>query len=110
MAGEKIINNWQRVDAVFTTPAGSTPIVAVRITFNGTQQYVHFDDIRIFPEEGNMQSYVYDPVTYRLMATLDDNNYASFYYYDESGKLFLTKRETMNGIKTITESRSHVKE
>jgi hypothetical protein len=53
-----------------------------------------------------MHSYVYDPVTLKLMAELDDNNFASFYEYDEEGNLSRTKKETEQGIMTIQEVRS----
>ena len=68
---------------------------------------LYIDDIRLFPADGNMQSYVYDPSNYRLQATLDNNNYATFYSYDAEGNLFLVKKETEEGIKTIQVSRSH---
>ena len=53
-----------------------------------------------------MKTYVYDPVNLRLVSQLDENNYASFYEYDDEGTLIRTKAETKQGIKTITETRS----
>jgi hypothetical protein len=53
-----------------------------------------------------MKSYVYDPVNLRLVAELDENNYAVFYEYDEEGTLIRNKVETKEGIKTIKETRS----
>ena len=66
----------------------------------------NFDDLRIHPFNAEMKSYVYDPVTMRLMAQLDENNYATFYEYDEEGILIRVKKETERGIKTIHETRS----
>ena len=54
-----------------------------------------------------MQSFVYDRQNYKPQATLDANNYATFYYYDQQGNLFLVKKETERGIMTIQESLSH---
>ena len=71
---------------------------------------VYFDDIRLFPEKGNMQSYVYDPSNFRLKATLDNNNYATLYSYDDEGNLYLIRKETIRGIKTIQESVGFQKE
>ena len=45
------------------------------------------DDIRVHPFNSNMKSFVYNPVNIRLMAELDENNHATFYEYDEEGKL-----------------------
>ena len=67
---------------------------------------MYVDDIRMHPFNANMKSYVYDPVTLRLSAELDENNYASFYEYDEEGQLVRVKKETSQGIKTIKETRA----
>ena len=64
------------------------------------------DDIRIFPANANMKSFVYNPYTAKLMATLDENNFATFYEYDQEGRLVRVKKETTKGIQTISESRS----
>ena len=67
---------------------------------------IYFDDIRMQPFNANMKSYVYDPHTLKLSAELDENNYATFYEYDEEGQLVRVKKETSQGIKTINETRS----
>ena len=41
------------------------------------------------------------------MAELDENNYATFYEYDLEGNLVRVKKETIEGIKTLQENRSH---
>ncbi len=69
----------------------------------------YYDDIRIHPCKGNMKVYVYDRISLRLMAELDENNYATFYEYDEQGNLVRTKRETERGIMTTQESRAELK-
>ena len=70
---------------------------------------LYVDDIRIFPEDGGIQTYVYNPVNYRLVATLDGNNYATFYSYDAEGNLFLVRKETKEGIVTVQEALSYLK-
>ena len=62
-----------------------------------------FDDLRIFPFNGTMKSYVYDPVSLKLSAELDERNYASIYEYNEEGKLIRIKKETERGVMTIRE-------
>ena len=98
----EIIEGWQRIEGVFKYDEGSTWL----IHFEGESANVYFDDVRIFPKDAEMQTYVYNPLNYRLSAALDNNNFATFYYYDEEGKLFLTKKETARGIKTIQESKN----
>jgi hypothetical protein len=69
---------------------------------------VNFDDIRFEPFNSSMKSFVYDPATLRLMAELDENNYATFYEYDDDGTLSRVKKETQRGIQTIKETRSYL--
>ncbi|MPT34482.1 MAG: hypothetical protein E2604_05195 [Flavobacterium sp.] len=54
-----------------------------------------------------MKSFVYDEQTQRLMAELDENNYATFYEYDLEGGLIRVKKETEKGVFTIQETRSN---
>ncbi|PCJ64665.1 MAG: hypothetical protein COA58_13080 [Bacteroidetes bacterium] len=97
-----IIESWQRIHEEFTIPPTANFIEIVLGT-NGV--HALFDDIRIYPVDGSMQSYVYDPVSLKLVATLDENNYATFYQYDLEGNLVRTKKETERGVITIQESR-----
>lgn len=102
-----IIDGWQQIKGVFTFSEG---YVNLELRFRaGSKGTAWFDDLRLHPEDGNMQSYVYNIDDFRLQAILDENNYASFYYYDEEGNLYLTKKETVDGIKTITETISYMK-
>lgn len=106
----KIIEGWQRIEEAFAIPAGATHIniELVNAGASGAAD-VYFDDIRIFPVEGQMKTYVYDPLTMRLSAVLDENNYATFYEYDEEGKLIRVKKETERGVMTIKETRESLK-
>ncbi|MFX1705333.1 hypothetical protein PV783_15320 [Chitinophaga sp. CC14] len=99
-----IIEGWQRYEEVIEVPAGSTAFSMVIATTGGVTAY--FDDIRVHPYNANMKSYAYDPVNLRLMGELDENNYATFYEYDDDGTLIRVKKETERGIKTIKESRN----
>jgi hypothetical protein len=98
-----VIDGWQRYEAPFTVTTGTNMTLQF---VNNSQLPIYFDDIRIHPFNANMKSYVYDPKTLRLCAELDENNYASFYEYDEEGQLVRVKKETIQGIKTIKETRS----
>lgn len=102
-----IIEGWQRFEMKFNVPSDATSII---LTLNADElNATYFDDIRFHPYHGNMKSYVYDRITMRLMAQLDENNYATLYEYDEEGNLIRVKRETERGIMTIQEGRSHLK-
>ena len=50
-----------------------------------------------------MNAYVYDPENLALKAILNESNYATFFEYDNEGKLIRKKVETEEGIKTIQE-------
>jgi hypothetical protein len=99
-----IIEGWQRYEGLFTVPLVDT---SVTFSLNATGAVnVFYDDIRIEPFNANMKSFVYNPGNLRLMAELDENNYATFYEYDDDGTLIRVKKETERGIQTIKETRS----
>lgn len=99
-----IIEGWQRFEQVISLPADATEL-SITLQANGSTT-VYFDDVRVHPYNANMKSFVYNPVNLRLMAELDENNYATFYEYDDDGTLIRLKKETERGIKTIKETRS----
>lgn len=100
-----VIDGWQRIDGIVTVPPTATDIKIGLYCETGA---CFFDDIRFVPINGSMVSYVYDPVTLKLVAQLDERNYSSLYEYDEEGKLVRTKKETEKGIMTIQENRDNI--
>ena len=103
----QIIDGWQKIEGVISIPPPATGIKIIMAAGPGTT--VYFDDIRFFPTDGSMMSYVYDPQSLRLIAELDERNYATFYEYDEEGKLVRVKKETERGVMTIQENRDNIK-
>lgn len=102
----QIIDGWQRIEGEIDIPTDAT---FIHVDYEATGNYdCYFDDIRFFPIDGSMMSYVYDPTTLRLMAQLDERNYATMYEYDEEGKLIRVKKETERGIMTIQENRDNI--
>ena len=99
-----IIDGWQRYEGVFVVP-NSFQEAQIQLV-NKSSGTIYFDDVRIHPYNANMKSYVYDPVNLRLMAELDENNYCTFFEYDEEGELIRKKVETKEGVKTVIENRS----
>lgn len=111
MTSGNIIDGWQRVVGIVEIPVLSNETnakleIALQCNnISGGECY--FDDIRFYPFNGNMKSFVYDEDTQRLMAELDENNYATFYEYDLEGGLIRVKKETERGVYTIQETRSN---
>lgn len=103
----QVIEGWQRIEGKFSVPVGATGII-VKLRADDTN-ITYYDDIRIHPYKGNMKTFVYDRKSMRLMAELDENNYATFYEYDDEGILVRVKRETERGVVTIQEGRSKLK-
>ena len=104
-ASGDIIEGWQRVVQKFKIPI-NTITIGIQLENNSPGIPVYFDDIRIHPLQGSVKSFVYDPETFKLMSELDENNYGTFYEYDNEGGLIRVKKETEKGIKTIQETRS----
>lgn len=96
-----ILDGWQRIYGEFDVPENVT---IAKLRFGGTQCY--FDDLRIHPFNANMKSFVYDPVTLRLVAELDENNYPTYYEYDKAGNLSHVKKVTEKGVQTVKEVRA----
>ncbi|SFH37158.1 carbohydrate binding domain-containing protein [Pedobacter insulae] len=105
-ASGPIIEGWQRIEATITIPSDAE---YMNVSIENTGSYnAYLDDIRIHPFESNMKTYVYHPVLLKVMAILDENNFATFYEYDKEGKLIRIKKETVKGIMTIQESRNGI--
>lgn len=99
-----LVEGWQRYEAVVDIPANASQMTITLKASDSATTY--FDDIRIHPYNAQMKSYVYNAVNLRMMATLDENNYATFYEYDDDGTLIRLKKETERGVQTIKETRS----
>lgn len=109
----QIIDGWIKIEGSFV-PTSST--IEIRLIPRNISSTITagkagvFDDLRIQPFNSGMETYVYDPSNYRLLATLSNQNYATFYNYDEEGNLIQTKVETERGVKTISQNRQNIKE
>jgi hypothetical protein len=96
-----ILDGWQRIYGEFDIPAVLTSITLV---YQGRNTY--FDDLRVHPFNAIMKSFVYDPLTLRYVAELDENNYPTYYEYDKAGNLDHVKKVTDKGVQTIKEVRA----
>lgn len=105
----KIIEGWQQVECTFDLPDNADGLISISLKSTGEYEaIVYFDDIRVHPFDAQIQTYVYDPISHRLVAQLDQNNFATFYEYDHEGNLTRVKKETERGIVTIQESRQNL--
>jgi hypothetical protein len=98
-----IIEGWQLMEITFMTPS---TITDMNVELSAPDGPCFFDDIRLFPKDGSMKSYVYDPQNLRFVAELDERHFATLYEYDEEGRLMRIKKETERGIMTIQESKT----
>ncbi len=100
-----LIDNWQKIEGKVSVPLNAA---AVKVEFDRPYYYTEWyvDDVRFQPIDASVKTYAYDPETLRLMAELDEQNYATLYEYDEEGKLVRVKKETERGVMTIKESRN----
>ncbi|NOQ74895.1 MAG: hypothetical protein GQ574_22970 [Crocinitomix sp.] len=97
----EIIDGWKKLEMRFTMP--SADLVINYVSTGET----YLDDIRVGPYEGGMVTYVYDRSNLWLVAELDGLNYATFYNYDSEGNLVQVKKETEEGIITVSTARSN---
>ena len=105
-----IIDGWQRIYQVFELTSASTNANQNEIIFNNPNgNALYIDDVRIYPFDANMKSFVYYPNSLKLMAELDENNHATYYEYDEEWNLIRVKKETERGVVTLQENRSNTR-
>lgn len=105
-----IIDGWQRVSGDFIVPAGTGDLEIKLLNTNSDEsKVVYFDDLRIYPTKGMVKTFVYDPITKQLSAQLDENNFATFYEYNQEGNAVRVKVETEKGVFTVKEQGSFLK-
>lgn len=93
------IDGWYKAECIIDPRVN---VIQVEMFLSANAYY---DDIRFIPLDATMKSFVYDPLSFKLQALLDENNFATFYEYDQEGLLIRTKKETDRGIMTIGENR-----
>lgn len=97
-----VVEGWKRIEIPFTASSNFNLVIT------GTNKYI--DDVRILPSDGQMNSYVYDNQSMRLMAQLDENNFATLFEYDEEGTPVRVKKETEKGVLTLKENRQSMRQ
>ena len=108
-----IVEGWEKIEGRVDFSSSNAAYLELELKAlddNNNLKFGYLDDLRIYPVDASMNSFAYDKTNYKLSAELDENNFATFYEYDESGKLFLIKKETEKGIKTLKEVISNLVE
>lgn len=105
------VEGWRRFEYTFKVPEllPSGTLLKFNLATSLSASSIILDDVRIHPTNASVVTYVYNPINYQLSAQLDDNNYATFYNYDEEGNLAQVKKETERGVMTIQQTRKNVK-
>jgi hypothetical protein len=72
-----------------------------------TTSNAYFDDFAVHPVDAPITGNVYDERTGRLIASLDDENYASYFNYDEAGRIISTYKETRSYGKILVSEKEY---
>lgn len=100
------VEGWRKVEVQFLVPENAG-VFTLTLDPQGGDAY--FDDIRIHPLNGVLQSFVFSNYDGQKLAELDENNYATIYEYDDEGQLVRVKKETERGMMTVKEVRTIIK-
>lgn len=99
---------WTLYQAIY--PATSLNLIAdgaISVVLKAGSNAVYIDDVRVQPLDALMTTYVYDAVTLRVTAIMDDQHFGLYYQYNGEGKLVRKLKETERGIKTLAETQYH---
>ncbi|PCJ29895.1 MAG: hypothetical protein COA99_19030, partial [Moraxellaceae bacterium] len=99
-----ILDGWQRMEGEFNIPPSASGGILVSLRNTSNSDQVYFDDLRIHPFLAGMTTTVYDPKTLLPLATHDGYNFTTFFNYDENLNQVRVRVETIEGIKTISET------
>ena len=105
-AGEWIL--YETIIAGAQLKQGTQYTFSLLIDDDFAGQTAFVDDVRIQPVQAEMVCYVYDEAQ-RLTAVLDDQHFAMIYQYNTEGLLVRKKKETIEGVKTISETQYNSK-
>ena len=73
----------------------------------GTTGPIQIDDVRYQPLAAQMNCYVYDPSTLKMICTFDDQHFGVYNQYNGEGRLVRKLIETERGMRTVQEANQH---
>ncbi len=105
------VGDWVLMSVELAVPANfntaATHQMLVSLSNNGSAGKAYFDDFAFHPKDAVMTGNVYHEKTGALVAQLDNDNFATFYTYDNAMRLTSASKEYSGGIKKVTESTYH---
>jgi hypothetical protein len=98
-----------RSGVITTMSAGDNVTMTIYSGYGITSSTVTvwIDDVRIQPTDAQAVTYVYDPYTFRLLTSFDDQHFGLYYQYNQEGQLVRKQVETEKGLKTVQETQYH---
>src|SRR5690606_38615127 len=87
------IDPWRYHEGIVNVSPSSSASIVIGST--GTL----IDEIRLYPKDGEMTTYTYDPLI-GVTSMTDANNMTRYYVYDDFGRLKLIKDHAGNILKT----------
>ena len=105
------VGDWVLMSVELEVPAnfntGATHNMLLSLSNNGSAGKAYFDDLAFHPKDAMMTGHVYNEKTGALVAQLDNDNFATFYTYDQAMRLTSASKEYSGGIRKVTESTYH---
>jgi YD repeat-containing protein len=92
------------VPETFTESGGHSNNGLFIAVWNDGSTTAWYDDLMVRPVDAPITGTVYDPKTARVIATLDNENFASWFEYDAAGRVTATYVETRLGVKKTSET------
>lgn len=104
------VGDWTLVKVVMPVPSNFTATDADDHYLNvGTARAgsgaAYFDDLMCAPEDAVVTGMVYDAVRSLGEAVMNNDGFVSFVEYDAGGRIIYTRKETAEGVKTVTRNR-----
>jgi hypothetical protein len=97
---------YQFIDTTMGGVMGTRATVTVACSTSGSSFWV--DDLVVQPVDAEVVCSVYDRITRRPMAVLDNQGFAAFTQYNAAGAPVRSIVETARGVRTIAEAHGHV--
>lgn len=105
------VGDWVLMSVELEVPAnfdtGTTHNLLLSLSNTGSTGKAYFDDLAFHPKDAVMTGNVYNGATGALVAQLDNDNFATFYTYDNAMRLTSASKEYSGGIRKVTESTYH---